>query len=544
MRLGKSWFESGLAIEPIEATIEGAAVDRAVARSRAAELIADARGLLIVGVEDCSIEAVGALLRLAMLCDGEVRYRAGDATANALARVGSVSGTFGEVKDRSDMIVFWMCDPIASHPRHSERFSLEAFGRFVPKGRSGRRVIVVDRAETESTRRADRTIIIPSERELEVLGAIRALVKGVNIDQERSRRRLGACFDALPRFVEEIMKARHGAFFWSEREPESEERVELIQRLVRDLNSGRRFVSMPLGDGSNATGARTAAAWIAGSASSFGSSGGFASRSVLAGTIRDMLGENAGFEVVLAIGDRAIEEVGQALADRPEDRPPRVIAIAPGAARPGRRTAVAMRSNPLGIRESGNVMRPDGVILPARARAASRRNRRTRSLTNLRRSGRSPSNLSDAEPNIAMSEPEFQLVIRGGRVIDPANGIDEVRELSVRAGRIVPGAAHPDAKAIRTIDASGMVVMPGGVDMHSHLVGAKVTLARSFLPRENQAGKERLHSGPGSTRPALSRHGLYHRGRCRDRTPRAQTGHPRIRRGPIDRSRVSGPHGE
>jgi len=75
------------------------------------------------------------------------------------------------------------------------------------------------------------------------------------------------------------------------------------------------------------------------------------------------------------------------------------------------------------------------------------------------------------------------LRIINGEVYDPINGINgEVRDIYVEDGRI---AAH-DAGG-RTIDASGMVVMPGGVDMHSHIAGPKVNLARKMRPEDHRA---------------------------------------------------------
>jgi dihydroorotase len=66
-------------------------------------------------------------------------------------------------------------------------------------------------------------------------------------------------------------------------------------------------------------------------------------------------------------------------------------------------------------------------------------------------------------------------VIRGGRVIDPANGIDEIRDLYLRGGLIVapePYLLHgADATArdgLRIIDAQGLVVAPGLIDLHVH----------------------------------------------------------------------------
>lgn len=73
------------------------------------------------------------------------------------------------------------------------------------------------------------------------------------------------------------------------------------------------------------------------------------------------------------------------------------------------------------------------------------------------------------------------LHIRGGRVIDPAHGVDAVRDLWIEGGRVIAAPADPTARADRTIDARGYVVMPGGVDMHCHIAGPKVNAARALL---------------------------------------------------------------
>jgi formylmethanofuran dehydrogenase subunit A len=88
------------------------------------------------------------------------------------------------------------------------------------------------------------------------------------------------------------------------------------------------------------------------------------------------------------------------------------------------------------------------------------------------------------------------LRITGGSVYDPANGIaGEVRDVCVQDGRIV---ADVPSHA-RTIDARGMVVMPGGVDIHAHIAGPKVNAARKLLPEE--------HRGDVLDRTAIARSG-------------------------------------
>jgi formylmethanofuran dehydrogenase subunit A len=70
------------------------------------------------------------------------------------------------------------------------------------------------------------------------------------------------------------------------------------------------------------------------------------------------------------------------------------------------------------------------------------------------------------------------LRIAGGRVYDPANGVaGEERDVCVQDGKIVE-EVPADA---RTINARGMVVMPGGVDIHAHIAGPKVNAARKLV---------------------------------------------------------------
>ncbi len=96
-----------------------------------------------------------------------------------------------------------------------------------------------------------------------------------------------------------------------------------------------------------------------------------------------------------------------------------------------------------------------------------------------------------------------ELRIVNGRVYDPANGIDgEVRDVCIRDGRIAADAAPGAVK----IDAHGMVVMPGGIDIHCHIAGPKVNLARKLQPEDHrldvQPGTAVMRSGTGGIVPS------------------------------------------
>ncbi len=67
---------------------------------------------------------------------------------------------------------------------------------------------------------------------------------------------------------------------------------------------------------------------------------------------------------------------------------------------------------------------------------------------------------------------EKDILIRGGRIVDPGRGFDGVGDVLIRGGRIGAGGERVDGAAVRglsVIDATGLVVCPGLVDIHCHL---------------------------------------------------------------------------
>ena len=69
--------------------------------------------------------------------------------------------------------------------------------------------------------------------------------------------------------------------------------------------------------------------------------------------------------------------------------------------------------------------------------------------------------------SVAAQVPGYDLVIRNGRVIDPESGLDGVRSLGIRNGRIAALSTGPlQGRAV--IDARGLVVAPGFIDLHAH----------------------------------------------------------------------------
>ncbi len=70
----------------------------------------------------------------------------------------------------------------------------------------------------------------------------------------------------------------------------------------------------------------------------------------------------------------------------------------------------------------------------------------------------------------AMAQSPYDLLLKGGHVIDAKNHISEVRDVAIQNGRVAEVASHIDpAKAAKVVDVSGMYVTPGLVDIHVHV---------------------------------------------------------------------------
>jgi len=100
-----------------------------------------------------------------------------------------------------------------------------------------------------------------------------------------------------------------------------------------------------------------------------------------------------------------------------------------------------------------------------------------------------------------------ELLIKNGFVYDPLNGINgEVMDIGVKNGKIID-PSQVDLSRAKIIDAKGKTVMPGGVDLHSHIAGPKVNAGRVMMPGDHYKSfikfRKGVHrSGTGKRTPS------------------------------------------
>jgi formylmethanofuran dehydrogenase subunit A len=105
------------------------------------------------------------------------------------------------------------------------------------------------------------------------------------------------------------------------------------------------------------------------------------------------------------------------------------------------------------------------------------------------------------------------LRITGGKVYDPANNVHgEVRDVCISGGKVVA-----NVEGGRTIDARGMIVFPGGVDVHTHVAGAALNFARGLIPEQHRKAQAILRApgrraGVGGTTPTTFATGYLYAG--------------------------------
>jgi formylmethanofuran dehydrogenase subunit B len=343
--LGDAWFAERAA-GPV-ASIEGRAASVEEAADAAAAILGQARAPLVYGLGQTSVEAqrqaVGLAEALGAIVDPGGRSGAG----LAFQAIGSSTATFGEIRDRAELVVAWGADPAVTNPRLLGRLGLDRAAR------AGRTLVVVDERRTATAEEADAFVELGAAQDFEALWALRALVAGAPLDRDRAR---NLPLDALGALAERLLGAEHVAFLHGALD---ELGALALFSLVRDLSRQRHAVTLGLRGEGNARGAEDVLAWQTG----FPAAVSFA---------RGHPRANPGELSAAALLDRgevdaALVVASDALERLPGLRQLPTVVVDARATETARAARVAFATAVEGIEVAGTAHRMDGVPIPLRA---------------------------------------------------------------------------------------------------------------------------------------------------------------------------------
>jgi formylmethanofuran dehydrogenase subunit B len=339
--LGDAWFAERGGERPAVAQLDGRAVSLDEAVDAAVSILRQARAPLVYGLGQTSCEAQRRAVALAEAIGGVIDPAAGAARA-AYQAIGSSTATFGEIRDRAELVVVWRADPVRTHPRLLSRLRLDRAGR------GSRSLVVVDAERTATADEADAFIALAATEDFEALSALRALVGRAPLERDG--------FDDL---AQRLLSVRHAAILYG---AVDELGALALFALVRDLSRERHAVTLGLRRDGNGRGAEDVVAWQTGFASPVSFARGYPRA-------------DAGASALLERGevDAALVVAADPVGDLPRLRELPTVVVDSRATATSRAARVAFATAADGIEVPGTVHRMDGMPLPVRAPLAAER---------------------------------------------------------------------------------------------------------------------------------------------------------------------------
>lgn len=338
---------------------------RETAVSRAVEILCTARSPLIYGLSRSSTRGQQAATALADFLGASIDTTASTCHAPsimALQSVGESTCSLGEVRHRSDLVIYWGSNPLRTHPRHMER-CVDAEGIWVPGGRADRRVVVVDVEETESSQAADWFIRVAPGGDFDLLWMLRALVTGAPLDP-LPQSVGGVPMETIQDLASALKACHYGAVFFGlglTKHGPAHANVEALLRLVTDLNAHTRFVARRMRVPGDVAGADTVLCWQTGFPFSVNLAAGYPRFNPGEYTANTLL-ERKEVDAALLVGSEGVDKLSEAAQESLADIP-LIVLDYPNVSCPIP-PSVQFTTAIYGIHEEGTAYRMDEVPIP------------------------------------------------------------------------------------------------------------------------------------------------------------------------------------
>ncbi|MCR4429297.1 MAG: formylmethanofuran dehydrogenase subunit B [Caldiserica bacterium] len=217
-------------------------------------LLEKARYPLIYGLSGTTCETARNALELGELLRGSV-----DSSSSlwlgpenmAAAIWGEQTCSLGEVKNLGDLVIFWRCNPVVSHPRLISRFLRPSFprGKFITQIQ--KTLITFDSISTSTGKISNIFLKIGLNKDFEVLDYLRGAINGKRASIGEVG---GVPRNELDKVSSLLIGSRFGTIFFDRaltNSKEGEKNIEALITLIRELNLFTKFQFLPLGNDLN-----------------------------------------------------------------------------------------------------------------------------------------------------------------------------------------------------------------------------------------------------------------------------------------------------
>jgi formylmethanofuran dehydrogenase subunit B len=242
-----------------------------------------------------------------------------------------------------------------------ERYSLLPQGRFVPEGRLGRTLVVIDVNPTASTAVADLFLTVAPGGDFEALHTLSSLVRGIPISNTEST---GMPMSLLQDLAARMKACRFDVVFFGlglSMRGAGHRNVEALLRLVRDLNEHTRFFARRMRVQGDVTGADTVLTWQTGYPFAVNLSRGYPRYNPGEFTANDML-ERGEVDACLLVGSEGIKRFSETAVAHLHRIP--TVALDYPSEEPIYQPTVRFTTAVYGVHRPGTVYRMDGVPIP------------------------------------------------------------------------------------------------------------------------------------------------------------------------------------
>jgi formylmethanofuran dehydrogenase subunit B len=342
----------------------------------AGRILLEARAPFLYGLSLSTVETARRAARLAAALGGCLDVEGAEEVHPdllALQSFGLPGATFGELRNRADVVLLWRCDPRPSHPRlfssPPRTLLSEARDRsmiLVPDGQDGA-------SPSVSVLKMPSDVILPVSAgfDLEVILSLRALLAGRVPAGEKVG---GVPIADLRVAAERLRGARYAAILWDAKATAGADGFAVasaLSLLARDLNRTGRCAARPLGARGNTAGAMAALLGATGYPRAVGFASGAPRFAPGEFDASRMLGEGRA-DAVLLVGARSSlrpDEAGRAgeRAAHDSGTKPKMIVIGPRMPREATDPEIWIPTGLPGLSADGTALRVDGV--PVRLRA-------------------------------------------------------------------------------------------------------------------------------------------------------------------------------